>query len=113
MGSRVRREDRRREEESQKDIPEQAEEIMRIVGTQGGQEKYPDHDYMKVRESDGGKPRFRLYELQDSYQLKGYLGKAHSELVKSYNSAVTKAEKNRVRGVVICDDEESDSDTDL
>ena len=106
MGSRVRREDRRREEESQKDI-------MRIVGTQGGQEKYPDHDYMKVRESDGGKPRFRLYELQDSYQLKGYLGKPHSELVKSYNSAVTKAEKNRVRGVVICDDEESDSDTDL
>lgn len=67
--------------------PEQAEKVMRLVGTAEGAAKYPQEEYMAVTD---GRKRFMLVELQDSYQLKGYLGKARADLVLMYDRALKK-----------------------
>ena len=69
--------------------PEQAERLMWIVGTNEGAAQYPNEEYMNT---DDGKKRFKLIELQDSYQLKGYLGKTRAVLVSMYDRAVKKEE---------------------
>ena len=58
--------------------PEQAECIMKTVGTCVGQAKYPNEQYMQVSIADDNKPRFKLFELLDKYQIKGYMGKSHN-----------------------------------
>ena len=55
---------------------------------------------MKVTD---GRKSFKLIELQDSYQLKAYLGKSRAVLVAMYERAIKKEEiedaKRMIRGL--------------
>ena len=72
---------------------------MWIVGTDEGTTNYPNEEYMKVADD---RKSFKLIELQDSYQLKAYLGKSMyvsmyvciqvSILVAMYERAIKKEE---------------------
>jgi hypothetical protein len=63
---------------------------MKTVGTCVGQTKYQNEQYMQVSIADDNKPRFKLFELLDKYQIKGYMGKSHKDLVDLYNKALVK-----------------------
>ena len=62
---------------------------MWIVGTDEGTTNYPNEEYMKVADD---RKSFKLIELQDSYQLKAYLGKSRAILVAMYERAIKKEE---------------------
>ena len=65
--------------------PEQAERTVWIVRTDEGTANYPNEEYMKTTD---GKKSFTLIELQDSYQLRAFLGKSRAILVPMYNRAI-------------------------
>ena len=90
--------------------PEQAEVIMRMVGTQVGADTYPNEAYMAVRVSDDGKPRFKLYELIDKYQIKGYMGKRHVELQAMTQKSLLKEAANPAAVEDDASDVESDEE---
>ena len=54
-----------------------------------GTTKYHNEKYMKVTV---GRKNFKLRELQDSYQLKSYLGKSRAIFVAMYERAIKKKE---------------------
>jgi hypothetical protein len=58
---------------------EKASDLMKIVGTIKGAEKYPGHEYMRA--NDHGYPTFLFKDLLDTGQIKAYLGYKHTKLV--------------------------------
>lgn len=72
----------------QKVSPEQAEILMKQVGTQEGANSYPSYDYMKMTTNE---PRFNVLELLTCFQLKSYCSKPSSQIRKAIDKLIEKA----------------------
>jgi hypothetical protein len=66
--------------ESKKLTPERAAELMALVGTTEGQQRYPNDPYMAA--SQNGKPLFTVSQLIEKYEIKSFFSRTNSTAVK-------------------------------
>lgn len=68
--------------------PEQSARLMRLVGTQEGEDKFPNDPYMKA--SPTGKRKFLCVEWLHQSQIKSYMGKTNAALKKTHGNFIEK-----------------------
>ena len=66
--------------------PEKAADLMKIVGTAEGAEKYPTEPYMKQNED--GKPTFLRNEWVEKYEIKSWFSTKRQKLLKQMSKNI-------------------------
>lgn len=82
---------------------------MKIVGTNEGESKFPNRDYMKATPT--GIPLFTLPERMDSWTLRGYASTPIKKIKKQIKNLLKKAQKNNATEAEV-EEEEDDDDED-